>query len=217
MRDMSILVWPDSIFRPAQASATIDRPLFKGPKPLDGREQVVAASAGGWAISYEGVPIYGNLYAAWRALWIKIAAKGLPVYVAPDLISAIPARTLTTHGDNTTFSDGSSYSQSTGDCSLVAAGVMGSRVISVTNSVARPREAGHWFELNGRAHIIQEISGTTWTIWPSLRADYASGTVLEIDDPRVLCVLMPDSHANVMATDARQLTLMSLQFVEAGW
>jgi hypothetical protein len=216
MRDTTVLVWPDQSFRPQQASATIDRPLFKGPKPLDGREQVVASSAGGWLISYDALPVYGSLYAAWRVLWLKMAAKGLPAYVKPDLITAVPSPTLTVFSDTKTFSDGSSFAQSTGDCSLSAAGVQGASVISVTNSVARPRAAGDWFEINGRAHIIQAIDGGDWTIWPSLRGDYASGTVLEIDDPRVLCYLTPESRAT-MNTDARQLTLVSLQFMESGW
>jgi hypothetical protein len=217
MRDPTVLVWPDTLFRPAGASATIDRPLFKGPKPLSGREQVVAADGGGWLISYTGIAVYGSNYSAWRSLWLKVAAMGLPVYVAPDLITAIPAATSTEFSDLEAFSDGASFAQRTGDCSLSAAAVRGTRTISVTNSSARPRSAGDWFELDGRAHIIQEINGTTWTIWPSLRDNYASGTVLEIDDPRVKVYLLPDSKGNTMNTDSRQLTMMSLEFIEAGW
>lgn len=215
-RDLSIPLWPDS-FRPQQMSATIDRPLLKGPKPLDGREQVVASSAGGWMISYDGVPVYGALYQAWRGLWVTIAAQGKPVYVSPSLIDNGTAPALTVFSDSTTFSDGTSFAQSTSDCSLASAASQGATTISVTNSSARPRVVGDWFELNGRAHVIQAISGSSWTIWPPLRANYASGTVLEIDDPRVLAYLTPDGRGNVMNTDARKLTLVSLQFIEAGW
>jgi hypothetical protein len=217
MRDLTVTVWPDSLFRPAGSSATIDRPLFKGPKPLSGREQVVASDGGGWLISYSEIPIYGSNFSTWRALWLKIAAMGLPVYVAPDLITAVPAATSSTFSDLESFSDGEDFAQSTSDCVLAAAAVQGTRTISVTNSSARPRSAGDWFELDGRAHIIQEINSTVWTVWPSLRADYASGTVLEIDDPRVKVYLTPDSKGNTLTHDVRQVAMMSLDFVEAGW
>lgn len=216
MRDPTIPVWPDE-FRPRQITTTIDRPIFKGPKPLDGREQVVAASAGGWAISYEGVPVYGPWrHPAFRPLWLKIAALGKPVYVRPDFLSS-PTPAATKFSDATTFSDLTSFAQSTGDCVLAAAAARGARTITVTNSVASPVTIGSYFELDGRAHLVQDIDGTKWTIWPSLRADYASGTVLEIDDPRVVAYLTPDSRGMAMTMDARQVTFMNLDFVEASW
>jgi hypothetical protein len=216
-RDPAILLWPEWTFRPQQASKTIDRPLFKGPKPLDGREQVVATSAGGWLISYDAIPIYDVLYGAFSALWVQLAAKGRPIYVRPDLLAATPAPTLVTFSDGSTYSDGGRLAQATGDCSLLAPAARGATVISVTNSVANPRTVGSFFEINGRAHIIDAIDGISWSIWPALRADYPAGTVLEVDDPRVLAYLTSDSKATVMNTDARQLTLMSFQFTEAGW
>jgi hypothetical protein len=216
-RDSSILVWPNTTFWPEKLAARIDRPLFKGPTPLEGREQVVASSAGGWQISYEGIYVYSGIYSAWRAIWIALVAQGKPVYVKPDMITAVPSSTLTTFSDTTVFSDSTYFAQSTGDCVLAAAAFLGDTVISVTNSSTNPKVAGDWFEINGRAHIIQEISGTSWTVWPSLRDDYASATVLEIDDPRVLCYLTPDSRAAAMNTDTRQLTRVTLDFIEAGW
>ncbi|MGJ0505605.1 MAG: hypothetical protein ACR652_00435 [Methylocystis sp.] len=168
-------------------------------------------------VQYEGVAIYGALYQHFRPLWIAMAAMGAPAYVKPDFLAAVPSPTTTTFSDATTFSDGTLLAQSTGDCSLSAAAARGARTISVTNSVSRPRAVGDWFEIDGRAHLIQAIDGSNWTIWPTLRANYASGAVLEIDDPRVLAYLTADSRANAMPIEARQLTLMSLEFIEVGW
>ena len=83
MRDPTVAAWPDS-FSPRSMSVTIDRPAFKGPKPLDGREQVVFASAGGWLITYEGVPVYREKYREFRPIWFYFAAFSRPLYVKPD-------------------------------------------------------------------------------------------------------------------------------------
>jgi hypothetical protein len=91
MRDPSILLWPDT-FAPASMNVVIDRPRFKGPKPLDGREQVVASSAGGWLINYEGVSIYGDLYRSFRSIWLETAARAKPVYISPEFSPNMLAR-----------------------------------------------------------------------------------------------------------------------------
>jgi len=253
MRDPAILAWPDA-FAPRSMSVTIDRPVFKGPKPLDGREQVVAASAGGWLISYEGVPVYGQNYRSFRPMWVALAAFGRPVYVKPDftenmlarrnlidpiasgfspyavagneLLWAVNALNWGTGNpllwgnelaEYTSFEDGSFFTQSTGDCLLAAAAKRGDTSITVGNSIVSPIEVGDYFEIDGRLHIVNGIDGQTWSIWPSLRANYAIGTVLEIDDPRLLTYMTTDSRGSVMSIDARAITFMTLEFVEAGW
>lgn len=222
MRDPTIPAWPDT-FGPRSMSVTIDRPAFKGPKPLDGREQVVFASAGGWLISYEGIPVYSDRYRQFRPIWFYFAAFSRPMYVKPDYtdqqlarrnnISPIP----TTFSDTALFSDGSRFIQSTGDCILAANAARGATTISVTNSTVSPVAVGDYIELNGRLHVINAMSGSSWDIWPPLRASYPSGTVLEIDDPRLLVYMTTDSRGQVMQIDARAVSYMNVEFIEANW
>lgn len=403
MRDPSVLLWPDA-FAPAGQSIAIDRPIFKGPKPLSGREQVVQSSAGGWLISYEGVPVYRTLINQFRPLWTALAGLAQPVYVKPDFSEWSLARRKNIGATAMTFSDGSrlsnsiqfpggslmdpvlwyragtptptpvlstavapdgtttavsltdatttdlaflvrllnvpndnvsvyrvvvyvlktatapaygatieldlmggttqlyayvtvnpatgalqtigtvtnlsstlignfykvqfdiqnngtgnvylycmlypalvnwstgggsmagtetatfwgpefykvgsqsaSFSQSTGDCFLILPANRGNTTITVNNSVIAPVEAGDYIELNGRLHMVNAIDGSNWNVWPPLRASYPAGTLIEIDDPRLLAYLTTDSRAALMSTDSRALSRMNLDFIEANW
>ena len=401
MRDSSVLLWPDAL-APAGQSIAIDRPIFKGPKPLSGREQVVQSSAGGWLISYEGVPVYRTLINQFRPIWTALAGLAQPVYVKPDFSewslarrknigatainfsdgatfsnssqffsgslmnpalwyrSAIAAPTLSSavtpdgattavsltdastsdvvyllrffnvpndtvsvyrvivyvlktttapaygatiefdllggatqiyayvtvnpatgalltigsvtnlsstlignfykvqfdiqnngtgnvnlycvlHAALVNLSDGGAYlsgtgtstfwspevylmgaqsapfSQSTGDCFLTQPAKRGDTAITVNNSVIAPVEAGDYIELNGRLHMVNAMDGANWSVWPPLRSSYPAGTVIEIDDPRLLAYLTTDSRAALMSADARALSRINLDFIEANW
>lgn len=222
MRDPTVLLWPDN-FAPVNMTVTIDRPVFKGPKPLDGREQVVSSTAGGWLISYEGVPVYGSNSRWFRSLWSSVGGLARKIYVKPEFspnalakrnnISAVTA----TFSDTAIFSDGSRFNQSTGDCRLSANALRGAATISVTNSSVSAVQAGDYIELDGRLHVVQSIDGTSWNIWPPLRANYTSGTVIEIDDPRCLMYLVTDSKFLSTNVEFGRLSRVSVDFIEANW
>lgn len=253
MRDPAVLFWPDE-FGPRSMSITIDRPVWKGPKPLNGREQTVTSAAGGWIVAYEGVPIYRDRYRQFRPLWILATAFARPIYVKPEYTENMLARRnniqplasgfdpygiskndLTwsisalywgasgslAFGDEaaeyTSFEDGSFFIQSTGDCRLSASANRGAVQISVANSSVSPVEVGDYFEINGRVHTVTGIDGQLWNIWPSLRSNYAAGTVLEIDDPRLMAYMTAESRNQTMPTEARAISFMSLEFIEANW
>lgn len=223
MRDPTVLVWPDA-FAPRSMTVTIDRPVFKGPKPLDGREQVVSSSAGGWLISYEGVPVWSARYNQFRPMWMSLAAYARPVYVKPDYTENMLARRnnisaiKTKYGaQNVAHSDGSQFTQSTGDCILAANAKRNDVVLTVTNSTVSPVTAGDYFELDGRLHNVRAIDGNKWSIWPPLRKNAANGTVLEIDDPRLLAYMTTDSRGVAMQTEARNISFMNIDFIEANW
>ena len=91
MRNPATLLWPDNL-APVSMTITIDRPVFKGPKPLDGREQVVSSGAGGWLISYENIPVYGNRYRQLRSIWLAIGGFARPIYVKPEFSVNMLAR-----------------------------------------------------------------------------------------------------------------------------
>lgn len=222
MRDPSVLLWPDN-FAPVNMTVSIDRPVFKGPKPLDGREQVVSTSAGGWLISYENIPIYSANSRWFRSLWIRLGGFAQAIYVKPEFSpNALAKRNnisvvTTTHSDTSIFSDGSRFNQSTGDCRLSANALRGAVTITVTNSSISAVQAGDYIELDGRLHVVQSINGTSWNIWPPLRGNYANGTVIEIDDPRCLVYLVTDSKFLSTNVEFGRVSRISVDFIEANW
>ena len=253
MRDPTIALWPDDLV-PMNMTVTIDRPVFKGPKPLDGREQVVASSAGGWLISYDGISVYGEKYRQFRSIWSAIGAFAKPIYVKPEFSPNMLAKRngilpQTTYFDQigtlknvlewalaeltwgvgnpicwgttgsgwSDFQDGAVFTQSTGDCYLKSSAVRGDVYISVENSAVSNLEAGDYFEINGRLHLVQGIDGDSWSIWPPLRQSYPSGTQLEIDDPRMVAYLVTDSRALSLSNDFGRVSRVSVDFIEANW
>lgn len=253
MRDPAIQDWPDR-FAPASMSVVIDRPVFKGPKPLDGREQVVMSSAGGWRITYDGVAVYGDLYRQFRSIWLSTVAMAKPIYIKPEFTSNMLAtrngvvadmayfdqvgtlKSMLTWGasellwgsaeplfwgndatDWSDFQDGATFTQSTGDCYLLAAASRGAVSILVENSTASSVEAGDYFELDGRLHVVNGIDGDTWSIWPPLRANYSSGATLEIDDPRLLAYVVTDSNSANMPIQNGGVSRLTIDFIEANW
>jgi hypothetical protein len=253
MRDPTIALWPDNL-APMNMTATIDRPVFKGPKPLDGREQVVSSSAGGWLISYEGIPVYGDKFRQFRSIWTAIGAFARPIYVKPEFSPNMLAKrngispdvayfdqtgqlkNMLYWGANellwgtseplfwgndatdwSEFQDGATFTQSTGDCYLLTAAARGDVLISVENSTASSVEAGDYFEINGRLHVVHGIDGDTWSIWPPLRSAYDAGTQLEIDDPRMVAYLVTDSRALSQSVEFGRISRVSVDFIEANW
>lgn len=254
MRDPTVLLWPDA-FAPVNMTVTIDRPVFKGPKPLDGREQVVSSTAGGWLISYEGIPVYGSNSRWFRSLWSSVGSLARKIYVKPEFSPNTLARRNGINpvysgfdpfgseksllfwsagqivwgssfpfawgnenvSDYASFEDGSFFSQSTGDCYLKTAALRGAATISVENSTFPIVEPGDYIELDGRLHVVQSIDGTSWNIWPPLRANYKSGTVIEIDDPRCLMYLVTDSKFLSTNVEFGRLSRVSVDFIEANW
>jgi len=159
-----------------------------------------------------------------RALMAKIDGRKQPIYVGPydyaygPVERAAATNPITsTFSDSTIFSDGTRWETSIYDCSLSAAASEGATEISVTNSATAPLSAGDYFEIDGRLHVIESIVGTTWAIWPQLRADYASGTVLEIADPRMKAYLDTKDAAAATQMQYGRWGEATLEFVEAGW
>lgn len=212
-RNYSASLWPD-LLMPQSVTVQMDRPLFKGPKPLAGREQVVAVDSGGWNVSYDNITLSGSTrFLTYRALWIEIAANGLPVYVKPDFGPHTARVRLGMTSSPTT-------------CTLSVAATKGATSITVSNSSGFALQAGDYFEINGRLHIIKSINTNVWTIWPPLRANYVSGsyassyplgTQLEIYDPRCLMYATVDSRANAMTLSQSGVSQVSIDFIEASW
>ena len=202
-RDGSISLWPNTL-APLNMTVGIDRPLFKGPKPLSGREQIVAHSAGGWIVNYDSIPIYGSKFLTFRAIWLDIAANGLAVYIKPEF-------------NTYSLANRTGMSSDPGDCKLAASCAQNATTLTVTNSSSYPVLAGDYIEIAGRLHIVKSIGGSTWTIWPPTRMAYDNLQPIQIYDPRLKAYLQPDSRGYQMTLDMGRVSRMSLDFIEANW
>jgi hypothetical protein len=223
MRDPTIIKWPRGQINPRNIVPQIDLPSWSGPSPLVGRPQVVVSPAAGWRLTYEGVPFNKNNRSSYFPILDRIAGFAEPIYVGPyDYASDAVARagvartSLYTFVGPYLFTGGYYFEASITDCTLAAAASMGATEISVTNSATAPLQPGDYFEIDGRLHRIVSIYLTTWKIWPGLRADYASGTWLEISDPRMKAYLTPESQALASRMIMGRYGDATLEFVEAG-
>lgn len=186
--------------------------------------QMVVSSDGRWRLVYHEVRVRETNIAEFRSLIGYLAGRLQPVYVGPmnDIYRPAKRAGVTTpilrnFSDTFAFTDSTQFSETIANCTLSAAAKAGGNQISVTNSSTAPLAAGDYFELRGRLHLVEDISGTTWTIWPKLRADYASGAKLEIDQPMMLARLDPKSQALATRLDLAWTGLTTFEFVEEPW
>ncbi|PPD10287.1 MAG: hypothetical protein CTY36_00400 [Methylocystis sp.] len=224
MRDPLVSKWPETTIPVRHVTPVKERAVSSGPQPLVGRPQTVVSPAAGWRLIYTGVLVRPLNVHALRALMAKIEGRSQPIYVGPyDYVYGPVKRAgavspvTSTFSDATIFSDGTRWETSIYDCTLAADAAQGAVEISVTNSATAPLRAGDYFELDGRLHVIESIIGTTWAIWPGLRADYAGGTVLEIADPRMKAYLETKDAAAATQMQYGRWGETTLEFVEAGW
>lgn len=201
-------------FPPKRITLTIDRPLFKGPKPLAGREQVVAVDSGGWLVTYEDIPaggVSGGIYevndlARQIALF---AGHGQAVYVRVSYGQATPrVRYNLTSNPSVTLTRAHSKRATT---------------VYFRNPSTTPLKTGDYFEIDGRIHQIlyfnSDVLNTESSafVWPPLRAAYTLGAAIEIYDPRLLCYIQTDSRGNSYTVSMGAQMMYSVDFVEAGW
>jgi hypothetical protein len=224
MRDPLVARWPESVVPVRHVTVIKERAALSGPSPLVGRGQTVVSPAGGWRVIYTGVLARPESLATLRALMAKIEGRSQPIYVGPYDYANGPVKRagatspiFYTFTGGYIFSTGYRFASSIKDCALAAAASIGATEIEVANSVMAPLEPGDYFELDGRLHVVEDIVGDLWTIWPPLRADYASGTVLEIADPRMKAYLETKDAAAATQMQYGRWGETTLEFVEAGW
>lgn len=214
-RTVSAITWK---FPPKRLTLTIDRPLFKGPKPLAGREQVVAVDSGGWQISYEDIPVYRtgvtqtNNLSLFKAHFAYFYGYGNPTYVRVDYGPFTIANRLKLSSNPTSFK-------------LSRAHAKRDTTLYFTNPPTTPLIAGDYIEIDGRIHTLATAPVTTGgannensvTVWPPLRAAYASNLEIEVYDPRVLCYIATDSRGGSVTTSMGTFISYSVDFIEASW
>lgn len=220
-RDPLITLWPQNVIPVRHVTPKRERSVVMGPAPVSGAPQRVVSPSAGWILTYSGVLARDANISALRALLAKVEGRAQPIYVGPyDYAYGPPRRasvsptTLYTFAGPYLFTGGYYFESSISDCTLAADASEGATEISITNSVTAPIRAGDYFELAGRLHILEELSGTAAKIWPALRANYSSGQKVEISDPRMVAYLDGDASIQMQYGRWGETTL---EFVEAPW
>jgi hypothetical protein len=174
-RDPTVLLWP-AYPGPSSVALTIDRPMFKGPPPLSGREQVVVSTAGAWKLDLKLVPVFPNVISEFRAFWARLGGKAQPIYVGPvDYVNSpshrlgVATPVLSAFSTGAIFSNGAKFSRRTSDCILFSAAPLAATSITALNSVSAPVRPGDYIEISGRLHVIDGVSPDPNIIPP---ADY---------------------------------------------
>lgn len=223
MRDPTIRLWDIATFPIGEVEWEMVKPYEAGPDPLDGGEpQFVVSDNGRWRFTYHGVTINADNVHAFRALMARHRGRGALIYISPydrrnGPVYRVNGQSVisTKWSDGTTWSDGTQWAESISDCVLSADVVQGATQIPITNSVLAPLKVGDFFELDGRVHMIEDLTGGVATVWPQLRKAHASGTMLEIADPRLLAFLSLDTPA--FRSGVSSFGQLSLTFQEERW
>lgn len=208
-RDPAYSLFANDVVAPRSITVTIDRPYWKGPKPLVGREQIVTSSAGGWKFRYNNIPIYGQNGRIFNAYMAAYALGSPLVYLSP----ALGKNMLVNHKTMTGISYKLSLAGAAGDSSIR---------VTRTGSTNATLMASEYFEINGRVHlcfnsVVYSSTEETWSIWPPLRGAYAVNTALEINDPRCLVSIVTDENAFSATYDLGNIAFVNIDFIEASW
>lgn len=222
-----ILVWPHDLLTPLACYPNIVPFSRSGGRTLGGIETATRTDLGFWSIELADVPVHSP---AQRRTWLAIRRDlggrpglvAVPAWshdVAPFASGEFEPEILTTHADETAFSDGSKYLQ--GAISIRSVGVTGIgqtvirlRVVHGSLDLSGVRFSyGHALYETGR---LMDLDGNiaTVSIWPTVRATIPADAELEFDRPTCLCHLASDDQL-AAGVDALQFERRSVQFVEA--
>ncbi|MBM3654319.1 MAG: hypothetical protein FJX06_16120 [Alphaproteobacteria bacterium] len=220
-RDPLVMRWPQNIIPVRHVTLSRERAIVTGPPPIAGAAQRVTSPGATWRLTYEGVLAREASLATLRAVLARIEGRAQPIYVGPYDYAFGPVKRagavspiFYTSAGGHIFSTGYRFVSSISDCTLAADASRGATEISLSNSPSAPLQAGDYFELAGRLHIIEELVGADARIWPRLRASYTTGQKIEIADPRMRAYL--DGEATIQMQYGRWGET-TLQFVEAPW
>ncbi|WP_288430201.1 hypothetical protein [uncultured Agrobacterium sp.] len=221
-----ILVWPQDVLTPLACYPNITPFSRSGGRSLGGLEPSVRTDLGFWTIDLSDIPIDD---AAQRRTWLairnalggtagRIAVPAWSQDVAPYVDGKYEPETYLPHDDDTSFSDGTLYSQGaivvqTVGVTPLAATVIRLRVIHAEADLVGVRFS-YQHALYETGPVI-DIDGDVWTvpISPTVRAPIPDGADLEFDRPTCLCRLSSDDQMGA-GVDPVPFERRSVSFVE---
>lgn len=222
-RYLAALAWPVCTLN---ATVTLNpRPINRsGGMTMGGGEQIVSAGAGYWVGSMTFIVAKAHRLALWRDIHARLRGRSgtlrVPAYLSehPSWTTAAElasgnfrlgrrSNVLTTHSDDATFSDGSSYLGSRYEVRLVVAAAAQDERITISVRAGDVPLPGLLLSRWGQLHRVGLVSATGTAnvyevdIWPPLRSAWAAGVRLEADRPTCLMRLTDDEAGQASPRD----------------
>lgn len=195
-------VFPTCLFSPSDIHADFERRTTSGGVSLSGEEDIIATDGGGRVFleigdAYLDEPI---IALAWRAFdaWCDGGVRPVIVHLCEHRYQPSNGVVTVPHGDGTTFSDETEYSQGDAHGEVAVDAPLRATTLTLTNLVlARPLVGGEWFAIDHptwrwRSYRIAEVmeqdaTSATITFRAPLREAVTAGTEVDFTDPR--CVM----------------------------
>jgi hypothetical protein len=200
-----IVLWPDSVLKPAQVQFSPVPYSRSGGVSLGGLQRSLKTDRGYWKGALRGVALSSpEQRRAWN--WVRTSVNGMagllavPVLSfdsAPWLAGTVGGRFLTPHDDDTSFSDGSLYGQPGIIVEMAAAAAIGATAVTLRAVYGLEELSGIRFSYD---HAFYEtglptaVDGDEWTVpvVPAIRAAIPQDALLELDRPTCLVHLASD-------------------------
>lgn len=223
---MTILIWPHALLVPASISANPVPFTRSGGRSLGGLERSTRTDRGWWTIDYKGVPLFDvTRRRVWNGIRVSLLGTAgqiaIPVWsfdTAPWLPGSKHGFVLTSHSDDTSFSDGSDYSQPYTIVEMATAAALGATSVTLRIVAGIEELTGTRFSYR---HAFYElglptlVDGNLWTlpIFPAIRAPIPIDVRLNFAMPTCLVRLAKDNGMDVVLSTG-SFDLMNVSFVE---
>lgn len=223
----SFIHWPGSALPPAEVMANLSPFTRSGGRSLGGIERTTRTDRGFWSITLDQVPVWDRgQHRLWNAIRTQLGGRQGLIMVpawsfksAPYVTGDYEAEILTTHDDDTSFDDGSLYSQGSIDIQMASFAPLGSTVVTIRVILAAT-VAGIRFSYQGALYetgpILAQPTEATFQVpvFPAIRMAIPAGADLEVNEPTCLCRLTDDRGMDI-SEGITPLLRKSVQFVEA--
>jgi hypothetical protein len=219
--------WPTKLLRPAKATASMVPFTRSGGRSLGGIEPTARTDRGFWRITLSDVTVYKPaMRRTWNAIRTQLGGRAGLVTVPAWSFDSAPYPSghreplvYSPHDDETTFDDGTSYSQGAIDVRMatfapLAATVITIQLVSASSPVGIRFSYQHALYETGP--IIQQVDDDTFQVpvFPAIRKAIPVDAQLEADRPTCLCRLVDDRGMDLALSNV-EIDAASVEFVEA--
>lgn len=223
----SYIHWPSGVLPPAEVMANLVPFTRGGGRSLGGVERSVRTDRGFWILTLDQVPIWTPAqHRIFNAIRVHLGGRSGLIAVpawsfksAPYVSGEHESLVLTSHDDDTSFDDGSLYSQGSIDIEMATYAPLGSTVVTlrlVNASTAAGIRFSYQHAFYETGPIIGEPGAMLFQVpvFPAIRMAIPAGASLEVNEPTCLCRLKEDSGMDI-SEGITPLLRQSISFVEA--
>lgn len=223
----SFIHWPASVLPPAEVMANLTPFTRGGGRSLGGVERTVRTDRGFWNLMLDQVPVHSFAqHRVWNAIRTQLGGRAGLIAVpawsfksAPYASGEYEPPLLTPHDDDTSFDDGSLYSQGSIDIEMASYAPLGSTVVTlrlINASSASGIRFSYQHAFYETGPIIGEPGAALFQVpvFPAIRMPIPAGASLEVNEPTCLCRLKDDAGMDI-SEGITPLLRKSISFVEA--